>query len=296
MRERILYQPYEGTEPYIFLRYDIADNQAASRIVNNLMDKQFRICYDEYDNNAIPDSDWIADRMISSELTIFLISADAQKSLEFRNCINFALSKNKKIFCVYLDDVKLEDGLDMQLANIPNAKLSSYKDENTLCDYIIKLNCFSQNIRGQDVKIMIKSNRKKKVAVSILASIFALFIVATVIITVYRINYENSFAGKIEKMTDIDYLDISNENTTSIELLKDKTINTLIASNMDLTDIEALKYVNCKELDISENSKINTLEPLLDNPNLETVKVTQDMYPAIIRISGRHQFRLVITD
>ena len=294
-RPRMLYHPYNGAEPYIFLRYDKPDRQAASDIVNILIEKLFRVCYGEYDNARISDSDWLAERIVSSELVIFLISAGALKNFEFRNCINYALSKKKRVFCVYLDDNKLEYGFDMQLSNVPGVKLLSYENIGGLCEDIIKTDCFSQDMRGGDAKRPIISNRKKNIAITAIVSVSALFLTAAAVIAVYRINYEKSFAGQIEKITETDYRDISEEDASAIELLKGKTIVTLVARDMGLSDIEALGSVDCRELDISHNPGINTLEPLLAVENLKTVKVTQDMYPAIVRISGRHRFKIIIT-
>ena len=132
-------------------------------------------------------------------------------------------------------------------------------------------------------------------ALSLLASVLVLFIIAGAVIAVHRINYENSLAGQIEKLTETEYLDISNEDASIIELLNSKTIKTLVACDMGLIDISALHYVNCEELDISHNPNINTLEPLLGIEGLKIVKVTQDMYPALRRIGGRHEFKIVIT-
>ncbi len=294
MKERIFYQAYEGNMPYIFLRFDKSDRQIASGIVNLLIDKQFRVCYDAHDSKSIGDSDWLASRIFSSQLTVFLISAGALKSMAFRNSINFALSKNKKVFCIYLDDEKLGYGFDMQLSHVPGIRLSDYKDTTALCEEILKTDIFVQDMRGEDAKVPARNERKKKTAVVLLASVLVLFLVAAAVITVYRINYENSLAGQIEKMSEADYLDISNEDAAIIELLQGKKIKTLVARNMELTDIEALVNVDCETLDISQNPHVKTLEPLVDNVYLKTVMVTQDMYPAIVRVGEDRQFKIVI--
>ena len=293
MRDRILYQSYGGHEPYIFLWFDKGDGPAAARIVNHLIDRQFRVCYDEHDNSAIADPEWLAGRILSSGLVVFLVSAGAVKSLAFRNGINYALSKKKKIFCIYTDDEELEPGIKLQLANVPGVKVSGYPDTGALCEDIIKTDCFVQDMRGEDAKVTVKSNRKKA-AIAVMAAVLILFLVSAAAITVYRINYENSLPGQIEALTEADYLDISGEDASILALLKDKTIKTLVARDMGLTDITGLAYVDCAALDISDNPHVNTLEPLLDNAGLETVTVTQDMYPAIVRVSGRHRFKIII--
>ena len=296
MKDMILFDSYSDNKPYIFLGFDKAEKQTASIIINYLIEKQFRICYVERDDKAIADADFLANRILLSDLTIFLLSVPSVQSLEYRNCINYALSKKKKVFCIYVDDEELGFGLDMQLANTPRVRLADYEDVGKLCEDIIKLDYFVQDMRGEDAKISIKHNRRKTVAIAAMVSIIVLFFAAAAVIAVDRINYENSLAGQIEKLTEVDYLDISDEDASIIELLRGKTIDTLAARNMGLTDIEALGYVDCEDLDISGNPTVNTLEPLLNSENLKTVKVSQDMYPAIFRINGRHQFKIVINE
>jgi len=306
MKEILFYRSYEGEEPHIFLGFSKKDRQAAIKIINSLIDRCFRVCYNEQNPAVVTDLEQLAGRITASQLAVFLISGASVESLAFRNCINYALSKNKKVFCIYLDkekpgsdkkkkrDKKQDHGLGMQLANIPGARLSNYKDEYELCQNIIQVECFVQDLRGDDAKTALPSNRKHKVAIMILAAVLVVFLAAGSVIAVGRIQYENSLPGRLEKISYTDYLDLSNEAPSVIGLLEGKTVKTLNLRNMGLTDIGPLGEVNCENLDLSENPKVNTLEPLLEIRDLKTVTVTQDMLPAISRVSGRHSFKIVI--
>ena len=296
VKEQILFESYTGSEPYLFLRYDAADRLAAAGIVNALIDKRFRVCYEEHDKNKVENTDWVAGRMLASHLIIFLISAASQTSLANRNAINYALSKEKKLFCIYLDDQELDGGIAMQLSNVPSARLSQYKSVRTLCDDIILSDSFDQIMRGEYAKIPIQNTRKKRIAITAITAVLVLFLAVGAFIAVQRIDYENSLPGQLEKITETDYLDISNEDASIIELLEGKTITTLVARDMGLTDIEPLRYVYCEALDISGNPDVSTLEPLLKNESLQTVTVSQDMYSAISKVDGRHAFRILLDD
>ncbi|NLI54896.1 MAG: TIR domain-containing protein [Clostridiales bacterium] len=293
--DRILYCSYEGAQPYVFLQFGEADRTEAARLVNTLIDQRFRVCYDE-NGKAMPDAERLAERIQDSELAVFLLSADALKSLAFRSSVNYAISRSKKVFCIYLDDQKPGYGLELQLANIPGAKRSDYPDTGALVEDILLSGSFLQTMRGDDARIPIQTSRKKKAAIAALAAVLALFVIAGAGIAAYRINYQNSMAGQIEKLTEADYLDLSNGDASLIDLLAGKTVKTLIARNMGLQDIDALRTVYCEELDLSNNPQINTLEPLLEIESLKIVRVSQDMYPALIRIGGRHAFQIVITE
>jgi hypothetical protein len=296
MKQRILYQAYCGGEPYIFLRFDRSDENTAALIVNNLIERQFRVFYDRHDGRELPDSEELAVRILSAHLAVFLISEGALASLEFRNSINYALSKKKKIFCIYLDDKKMDYGFDIQLANIPGASLSNYRDAADLCGDIVTTKLFMQTMRGGDAKKPMEHARKKKAAIIAIAAVLVVFIISAFSIAAYRINYENSTAGQIEKITRTDYLDISDEDASLIDLLEGKTIGALKARNMGLENIDALAGVNCEEIDLSQNPHVSTLEPLLKIKNLQVVKITQDMAPAAAQLHGRHSFRIVITE
>jgi len=290
----ILYEPYHGSEPFIFLRFDRADRKAAVKIINSLIDRRFRVCYDQHDNKTVPDYEGLAARILSADLSVFLISSGALSNLSFRNSINFALSRKKDVFCIYLDDQEMQHGFDIQLANIPGINASLYKDADSLCGEIVTNGLFIQDLRGENAKIP-KRVRRKKAAIIAIAAVLIVFIASGAAIAAYRVGYENSTAGRIENISAADYLDISSEDPSLIGLLEGKTIKNLVARNMGLTDISALASVNCEELDISQNPGINTLEPLLENQTLQVVKVSQDMFPSIRRVGGNHPFKIVIT-
>lgn len=295
MKDNLFYQSYNGNDPYLFLMYDKADRLPAHGIINHLIDREFRTCYHEQDRGSLSDPEWLAERILGSGLAVFLLSADSMESLSFRNCINFALSRKKAVFCIVLDIDKLEYGFDMQLAAVPSVRFGDYPSIIEFCEGLLKTGCFVQDLRGEDARTIRKSDRKKKVALGIMAASLILFFTSATAITIDRIRYENSFAGQIEDLSETDYLDITGQDASTIEMLEGKTIKTLIARQMNLTDIQGLESVVCEVLDLSQNPKINTLEPLLNNKHLKTVKVTQDMLPAIARISGRHPFTIIIT-
>jgi hypothetical protein len=291
----LIYQSYSGNEPFVFMRFDRRDRDAAYGIINNLIERQFRICYDEIDGKIAVDSEQLANRILSAMLTVFLISAEALEVLGLRNSINYALSENREVLCITLDDKKPDYGFDMQLANVPNARMGNFKSTSEFCDHLARAGQFTQAMRGEDAKKPSKNNRRKKVLLAAIASAVVIAVAGGVWTINDRINHVNSRANQIEKIIQTDRLDISGQNTLSLDLLKGKTIKTLAVRNMGLTDITALGSVDCEEIDLSNNPGIVTLEPLLQIKNLNTVRVTQDMAPAIVKLGGQNTFKVVIT-
>ncbi len=296
MKNEIIYRSYSGDEPYIFLKFGEADNKTAFEIVNALIGRQFRISYSGKDTATIEDTDRLAERMLLAELVVFLISAEALESLAFRNAIHYAQSCGKALFCIYLDDKPLLHGFALQLSGVPGVHLSGYQSAGDLCQSIVMDAPFTQQLRGEDAMVKVDINRAKKIGVTA-AIIFAVLLVFTGIgVAGYRIHYENTLPGQIERLTQADYLDLSGEDASLLEKLDGKSIRVLIARDMELTDVEALSMVRCQELDLSQNPNINTLEPLLHNGSLQIVRVSQDMAPSIGRISGCHAFRIIIVE
>lgn len=294
MKNEMTYRSYCGEEPYILLKYWESDDKIATDIVNLLIEQQFRVSYSGRDAAAVEEADRLADRMLSAELIVFLISAEALESLAFRNAIHYALSQEKKLFCIYLDDIPLSHGLALQLSGVPGARFGEYNGADELCRSIVTNAPFTQCLRGEDAKVKADNNRSKKITfVVALVAMVALF-AAGVGIAGYRTYYENTLPGQLERITETDYLDLSGENAALLEQLEGKTVHVLIARDMGLTDVDALETVRCEVLDLSQNPDVSTLEPLLKNSSLQLVTVSQDMYPAIGRISGRHSFRIVI--
>jgi len=294
MKNEMKYRSYCGDEPYLLVKFWESDERNASAIVNRFIEQQFRVSYSGQDAIELEEADRLAARMLSSELIVFLISAEALESLAFRNAIHYALSREKSLFCIFLDDKPLSHGLALQLSGIPCARLCEYDGTDGLCRSVVTKEPFSQRLRGEDAKVKADTNRSKKRALIAAAVVVALMMVAASGAAVYRVQYENSLPGQIERITETDYLDLSGEDAALLDGLEGKTVRVLIARGMGLTDIAALATVRCEELDLSQNPNINTLEPLLKNESLQTVTVSQDMFPAIMRISGRHAFRILI--
>ena len=98
MKDEMLYCSYHGDAPYILVKYGESDRKAANAIVNGLIARQFRVSYSDSDTVQIAEAEHLAQRMLSSGLVVFLISAEAQESRAFRNAIHFAQSRKKEVF------------------------------------------------------------------------------------------------------------------------------------------------------------------------------------------------------
>jgi S-DNA-T family DNA segregation ATPase FtsK/SpoIIIE len=131
-------------------------------IIEGLTNANYRVWYDE---GIEAGSEWpenVASHITKSEVVLILLSNHA---LDSQNCIreiHFSIKKRKKILVVYLEELELSDGMDMQLSPLQAMFLYKFKTLNAfiekLCAANILLPC---NVNGKAEKKAIVSQPKK---------------------------------------------------------------------------------------------------------------------------------------
>ncbi len=127
---------YEGKEPYIFVSYAHKDSAAVFHIVEQLNARGYRIWYDE---GIEPGSEWpeyIANHLLGAEMVLSVLTPNAVNSVNCRREINFALSKNKPVLTIYMEDIELPVGLELQLSSQQSVLYYTYDSEERFLDKI----------------------------------------------------------------------------------------------------------------------------------------------------------------
>lgn len=104
--------------PYIFISYAHKDSDRVLPVIKGLKARGFNVWYDAGIEAGTEWPDYIAEKLLGCGCFIAFLS---QASIDSRNCrqeIEFAISENKDMLTVYLDDVKLPAGLRMRLGLI----------------------------------------------------------------------------------------------------------------------------------------------------------------------------------
>ena len=134
------FEPYEGKEAYICVictclnnikllpQKCIQDYQKILPILKLLHNKGYRIWYDKGIEWGSEWPDTIAKHLSDSTICMAFHSVTSVQSLNCRQEIYYAIKQKKSILSVYLDDVNLCEGLDMQLSPIQSVALFKYKD------------------------------------------------------------------------------------------------------------------------------------------------------------------------
>ena len=127
---------YEGKEPYIFVSYAHKDSAVVFRLVEQLNERGYRIWYDE---GIEPGSEWpeyIANHLLGAEMVLSVLTPNAVNSINCRREINFALSKNKPVLTIYMEDIELPVGLELQLSSQQSVLYYTYDSEERFLDKI----------------------------------------------------------------------------------------------------------------------------------------------------------------
>ena len=109
-------KPYEGAEPYVFVSYSHKDSAQVFEILQVLQSQGLRIWYDKGIEWGSEWPDDIAEHISNCQCVMVFHSQNSKKS---RNCtheIYFAVKNEKDILSIYLEEVQLKPGIEMQLS------------------------------------------------------------------------------------------------------------------------------------------------------------------------------------
>ena len=158
--------PYEGDEKFIFVSYCHKDSEEVFPIIEQMVRDGYRVWYDEGIN---PGNDWpeiIADHLSRCSVCIAFIS---EKSIDSHDCgreINFALLKKKPFFSVYLEEVELSAGLEMQLTSTQSIFKYKYSDFDSFMKTLYKGNglndCRYGSVEGANIGSLAQNSNKER--------------------------------------------------------------------------------------------------------------------------------------
>lgn len=137
MNQKEMPIPYIGEKPYIFVSYAHKDSEVVMRAIALLQQSGFRVWYDE---GIDPGSEWpdtIEKYLERSSYFIGFISANALDSNYCKCELHTAFNERKKMLIVYLENIKLEGGLKMQLSSRQSIHWYKYERENAFFEKLL---------------------------------------------------------------------------------------------------------------------------------------------------------------
>lgn len=109
------FESYTGDDPYIFVSYAHIDKAFVYNTLRYINDSKVNVWYDE---GIQPSTEWveeIAQAIKKSSLFVLFMSPSAVVSRFVRNEINYAVSLDKNILTIYLEETLLPEGLALCL-------------------------------------------------------------------------------------------------------------------------------------------------------------------------------------
>lgn len=108
---------YSGKEKFVFISYSHKNSDIILKVVETLDKLNYR---QWYDGGIKAGSNWpeiVASHLLNSDTVVFFISKTFVTSQNCQREVNYAVAENKKMICVYLEDVKLTADMEMQLSS-----------------------------------------------------------------------------------------------------------------------------------------------------------------------------------
>jgi hypothetical protein len=102
-------------KPYIFISYAHKDSSVVLPIIKSLIAAGFLVWYDEGIEAGTEWPEYVAEKLYKSSVVIAFISKAALESQNCRREINFAISKKKEMLTVFIENLELSLGMEMQL-------------------------------------------------------------------------------------------------------------------------------------------------------------------------------------
>lgn len=129
------FKAYRGNEPYTFVCYGHADADAVYSELTWIRNDGFHIWYDEGIEPGMAWRDEVASAIMQSSLFLVFISPNSVRSPVCLQEINLALTYERKILAVHLEDTVLPPGLELSL----NDKQAIIKDDYSEAEFRSKL-------------------------------------------------------------------------------------------------------------------------------------------------------------
>ena len=131
-------------KPYVFISYAHIDGGTVLPIIDAMKCSGINIWYDEGIEAGSEWPEYIAEKVMHCSKFLLFIS---RAYLDSQNCkreLNFAISRKKDILSVYLEDVELSPGMEMQLGTYQAVFRKRFSTLNLFCHSLCQEKFFAE--------------------------------------------------------------------------------------------------------------------------------------------------------
>lgn len=120
---------YEGEKPYIFISYSHADKERVYPVIRFLNQEHFHIWFDSGISAGAEWQEVIAEHLDHCDVFIAFLTDSFMQSHHCKMEFNFAVTENKKMFCVILEDISFNSVMKMHMASIQVIRYFDYASD-----------------------------------------------------------------------------------------------------------------------------------------------------------------------
>ena len=223
------YKTYSGNRPYAFFSYAHADSAKVLKVVDELDSRNYRLWYDAGIEAGVNWPEVVATHLLDSKTVLLFLTERFLRSQNCRRELNYAVAEKKRMYCIFLEDLKLPEDVAMQLSTVETLDGKDL-DEKQISDRICE--ALGEEYIGDGIEGYEKSEKKDSSAnrwriLSIILGITAL------LLGIALFGYLNnwfSFAG--EKT---DYVETKSGEKLEITKFKDKVSRNILIKAYDGT-------------------------------------------------------------
>lgn len=143
---------YEGDKPYIFVSYAHKDSHAVLPVIEYLQAHGFRVWFDAGIEAGSEWPDYIAKHLSRSNCVLTFISEDFVNSNNCKRELTFAQNRNKPLLNIYIKDVKLTEGMEMQLGLNQAVYRDKYKTDQDFFNAIARAEMIQSCLEKTEIK------------------------------------------------------------------------------------------------------------------------------------------------
>lgn len=127
--------------PFIFVSYAHKDSDTVLPILNNLTENNVEIWYDNGIEAGSEWPDYIAQKIMNCDRMLCFVSEGYSESKNCSRELNFAISRNKPILSIYLNDkINMAPGMMMNLESYQSLFYTRFKGMKEFCSALLNEN------------------------------------------------------------------------------------------------------------------------------------------------------------
>ncbi len=131
-------------KPYVFISYAHIDSGTVLPIIDAMKSSGILVWYDEGIEAGSEWPEYIAEKVMCCNKFLLFISPAYLESQNCKRELNFAISRKKDILSVYLQDVELSPGMEMQLGTYQAVFRKRFASLNLFCQSLCQEKFFAE--------------------------------------------------------------------------------------------------------------------------------------------------------